>query len=104
MGLQMNSSGNPHGAVPALLGADYRARYLYRILRIHYSEESMWNIEQRFSPKAIESMAALGVALGSTRGVGRGEKYGCGAEFRKGPHDLYQMTVSPTIKLKRHFT
>src|SRR6266851_3599256 len=82
----------------------YRARYLYRILRIHYSEETMWNIEQRFSPKAIESLAALGFAVGSTRGVVRVEKYGCGAEFRKGPDDLYEMTVIPTIMLKGRFT
>ncbi len=42
----------------------------------------MWNVEERFSPKAIESLAALGFAVGSTRGVVRVEKYGCGAEFR----------------------
>jgi hypothetical protein len=64
----------------------------------------MWNIEQRFSPKAIESLAALGFAVGSTRGVVRVEKYGCGAEFRKGPDDLYQMTIAPTIMLKGQFT
>src|SRR5467141_4552208 len=104
MGLQMNSSGNPQGTAPALLRADYRARYLYRILRIHYSQETMWNIEQRFSPKAIESMAALGFAVGSTRGVVRVEKYGCGAEFRKGTDGLYQMTIVPTIMLKGQFT
>src|SRR5260370_7834555 len=95
MRLQMNSSGNPQGTAPALLGADYRARYLYRILRIHYSEETMWNIEQRFSPKAIESMAALGFAVGSTRGAVRVEKYGCGAAFRKGTDHLYQMPATP---------
>ncbi len=44
----------------------------------------MWNVEERFSPKTIESLAALGFAVGSTRGVVRVEKYGCGAEFRKG--------------------
>src|SRR5947208_16863566 len=64
----------------------------------------MWNVEERFSPKAIESLAALGFAVGSTRGVVRVEKYGCGAEFRKGPDDLYQMTVTPTIMLKGKFT
>src|SRR6059036_130453 len=64
----------------------------------------MWNVEERFSPKAIESLAALGFAVGSTRGVVRVEKYGCGAEFRKGPDDLYQMTISPTIMLKGQFT
>src|SRR5258708_8766533 len=64
----------------------------------------MWNVEQKFSPKAIESLAALGFAVGSTRGVVRVEKYGSGAEFRKGPDDLYQMTIAPTIMLKGQFT
>src|SRR5260370_37194176 len=64
----------------------------------------MWNIEERFSPKAIESLAALGFAVGSTRGVVRVEKYGSGAEFRKGTDELYQMTVIPTIMLKGQFT
>jgi hypothetical protein len=77
---------------------------LYRIARIHYSEKAMWNIEERFSPRAIESLAALGFAVGSTRGVVRVEKYGCGAEFRKGPDDLYQMTITPAIMLKGQFT
>jgi hypothetical protein len=77
---------------------------LYSIAAIHYSEWTMWNVEKRFSPKAIESLAALGFAVGSTRGVVRVEKYGCGAEFRKGPDDLYEMTVIPTIMLKGRFT
>jgi hypothetical protein len=77
---------------------------LYRNARIHYSENAMWNVEERFSPRAIESLAALGFAVGSTRGVVRVEKYGCGAEFRKGTDDLYQMTIVPTIMLKGQFT
>ena len=64
----------------------------------------MWNVEERFSPKAIEGLAALGFAVGSTRGVVRVEKYGCGAEFRKGTDGLYQMTVLPTIMVKGQFT
>jgi hypothetical protein len=63
----------------------------------------MWNVEERFLPTAIESLAALGFAVGSTRGVVRVEKYGCGAEFRKGT-DRYQMTIMPTIMLKGQFT
>jgi len=43
----------------------------------------MWNVEERFSQKAIESLAALGFTVGSTRGVVRVEKYGSGAEFRQ---------------------
>jgi hypothetical protein len=64
----------------------------------------MWNIEGRFSQKAIESLAALGFSVGSTRGVVRVEKYGCGAEFRKGSDGLYQMTILPTIMVKGQFT
>lgn len=77
---------------------------LYRRAFIHYPKKPMWNVEERFAPKAIEGMAALGFAVGSTRGVVRVEKYGCGAEFRKGTDGLYQMTVSPTIMLKGQFT
>jgi hypothetical protein len=64
----------------------------------------MWNVEDRFLPKAIEGMAALGFSVGSTRGVVRVEKYGSGAEFRRGTDDRYQMTVLPTIMLKGQFT
>jgi hypothetical protein len=64
----------------------------------------MWNVEERFSPKAIESLAALGFAVGSTRGVVRVEKYGSGAEFRKMPDGSFQMTVLPTVMHKGQFT
>ena len=64
----------------------------------------MWNVNERFSQAAIESLAALGFSVGSTRGVVRVEKYGCGAEFRKGPDGLFQMTVMPTIMLHGKFT
>ena len=64
----------------------------------------MWNVDERFSPKAIEGLAALGFSVGSTRGVVRVEKYGCGAEFRKGSDERYQMTVMPTIMMKGQFT
>src|SRR5713226_3746631 len=69
-----------------------------------YSGSIMWNVAERFLPKAIESLAALGFAVGSTRGVVRVEKYGCGAEFRKGTDDRYEMTIIPTIMLKGQFT
>src|ERR1700675_1821670 len=77
---------------------------LYRTLCIYYAKSTMWNVEERFTPKQIESLAALGFAVGRTRGVVRVEKYGSGAEFRKGTDDLYQMTVVPTIMLKGRFT
>ena len=64
----------------------------------------MWNVNERFSQTAIEGLAALGFTVGSTRGVVRVEKYGCGAEFRKDAEARYQMTVMPTIMLKGKFT
>ena len=64
----------------------------------------MWNIEERFSPRAIESLAALGFTVGSTRGVVRVEEFGCGAEFRKTPDERYQMTIQPAIMLNGRFT
>ena len=64
----------------------------------------MWNVNERFSQSAMESLAALGFGVGSTRGVVRVEKYGCGAEFRKDADSRYQMTVMPTIMLKGKFT
>jgi hypothetical protein len=64
----------------------------------------MWNVEDRFSPKAMESLAVLGFSVGSTRGVVRVEKYGAGAEFRQGTDGLYQFTILPTIMLKGQFT
>lgn len=64
----------------------------------------MWNVEERFSPKAIEGLAALGFAVGSTRGVIRVEKYGCGAEFRQAPEGHLTLTILPTIMLKGQFT
>ena len=64
----------------------------------------MWNVEQRFVSKQIESLAALGFAVGSTRGVVRVEKYGCGAEFRQGTDGTFQMTIIPTVMVKGQFT
>jgi hypothetical protein len=63
----------------------------------------MWNVEQRFESKAIESLAALGFSVGSTRGVVRVEKYGCGAEFRQGTDSRYQLTILPTVMVKGQF-
>src|ERR1700722_20673784 len=77
---------------------------LYRRAFVHYPKEPMWNVDERFLPKAIEGLAALGFKVGSTRGVVRVEKYGCGAEFRKGTDEQYQMTILPTIMLKGQFT
>lgn len=74
-------------------------------MRSHsFSLSTMWNVNERFSQKAIESLAALGFGVGSTRGVVRVEKYGSGAEFRKESDGNYQMTVQPTIMLNGKFT
>ena len=64
----------------------------------------MWNVSERFSQTAIESLAALGFSVGSTRGVVRVEKYGCGAEFRKDADGQFHITVMPTIMLGGKFT
>jgi hypothetical protein len=64
----------------------------------------MWNVEDRFSQKTMEGLAALGFSVGSTRGVVRVEKYDSGAEFRKGTDDRYQMTIQPTIMINGQFT
>jgi hypothetical protein len=64
----------------------------------------MWNVDERFSQKAIESLAALGFTVGSTRGVVRVEKYGCGAEFRQDNDGRYQLTIIPTIMVKGQFS
>ena len=64
----------------------------------------MWDVNERFSQKAIESLVALGFSVGSTRGVVRVEKYGGGAEFRQGPDGLFQMTVPPSIMMGGQFT
>src|ERR1700704_64831 len=64
----------------------------------------MWNVQERFEKKQMDQLAALGFAVGSTRGVVRVEKYGCGAEFRQMPDGRFQMTIMPTIMLNGQFT
>lgn len=64
----------------------------------------MWNVDERFSQKAIESLAAQGFTVGSTRGVVRVEKYGSGAEFRQDTDGSYQLTILPTIMVKGQFS
>jgi hypothetical protein len=46
----------------------------------------------------------MGFSVGSTRGVVRVEKYGCGAEFRQNPDGRFQMTILPSIMMKGQFT
>ena len=64
----------------------------------------MWTVEERFEKKAMDSLAALGFSVGSTRGVVRVEKYGSGAEFRQNTDGRFQMTILPSIMLSGQFT
>ena len=64
----------------------------------------MWNVDERFEKKAMDSLAALGFSVGSTRGVVRVEKYGSGAEFRQIPDGRFHMTILPSIMLNGRFT
>jgi hypothetical protein len=64
----------------------------------------MWNVNERFEKKAMDSLAALGFGVGSTRGVVRVEKFDCGAEFRQVPDGHFQMTILPAIMLHGRFT
>ena len=64
----------------------------------------MWNVDERFEKRQMDSLAALGFSVGSTRGVVRVEKYGCGAEFRQNPDERFQMTILPSIMMKGQFT
>lgn len=64
----------------------------------------MWNVEEVFEKRTMDSLAALGFTVGSTRGVVRVEKYGCGAEFRQNNDGRFQMTILPTIMMKGQFT
>jgi hypothetical protein len=64
----------------------------------------MWNVDERFEKKQMDSLAALGFSVGSTRGVVRVEKYGCGAEFRQDPDERFRMTVLSTIMVKGQFS
>ena len=64
----------------------------------------MWNIDEQFEKTQMDGLAALGFSVGSTRGVVRVEKYGCGAEFRQTPDEHFHMTVLPTIMVKGQFS
>ena len=93
-----------HLAAPRTMPGEEIGRGLYSRAQESYSESPMWNVEERFSPKAIDSLAALGFSVGSTRGVVRAEKYGCGAEFRVNPDGRYQLTILPAIMFRGQFT
>ena len=73
-------------------------------ISLDYSRWAMWNVTGRFAKAAIDALVSYGFSVGSTRGVVRVEKYGCGAEFRQNPDGRYEMTVPPNIMLDRLFT
>jgi hypothetical protein len=64
----------------------------------------MWNVNGKIEPTAIETLPSKGFKVGSTGGVVRVEKYGCGAEFRRRADGGYQMTVLPTVVFHGQFT
>jgi len=63
----------------------------------------MWDLTERFSASTLEKLPAAGFAVGSTRGVMRVEKHGCGAELRKTPDGSYQMTIMPAVLINGEF-
>ena len=65
----------------------------------------MWDVKQRFEPSLImEKLHSLGFTVGSTGGVARVEKYGCGSEFRRAQDGKYQMTILPSVIVNDQFT
>lgn len=64
----------------------------------------MWYVDGRFDLAKIESLPTFGFTVRSTGGVVRIEKYGCGAELRRLPDGLYQMTELPSIMVQGRFT
>jgi hypothetical protein len=64
----------------------------------------MWNVDERFPAKLMETLPAAGFIVSSTGGVTRVEKYGCGAEFRRTSDDHYLMKILPTILMNGQFT
>ena len=92
-------------AQPTLLSINVEiTERLYSGKEIVYAGIPMWNVNERFEKKAMDGLVALGFGVGSTRGVVRVEKYGCGAEFRQDRDLKFRMTVLPTIMLKGQFT
>jgi hypothetical protein len=63
----------------------------------------MWYVDERFDQGKIESLSSKAFTVRSTGGVVRIEKYGCGAELRKMPDGLYQMTELPQIMKQGQF-
>jgi hypothetical protein len=65
---------------------------------------AMWYVDQLFKQAQVESLSAKGFLVRSSGGVVRIEKYECGAELRRTPEDVYQMTQIPCIMWQGQFT
>jgi hypothetical protein len=64
----------------------------------------MWQVDERFETKLIESLPARGFTVRSTGGVVRVENHGCAAEFRRTPEGRYQMTLLPAVLVNNQFS
>ena len=64
----------------------------------------MWYVNKVFDQSQVESLSSKGFLVRSSGGVVRIEKYDCGAELRRTPDGVYQMTVMPSIMLNGQFT
>ncbi|MFZ0637203.1 MAG: hypothetical protein WA755_02140 [Candidatus Acidiferrales bacterium] len=64
----------------------------------------MWYVNKVFSEEIVAKLPAMGFSVRNTGGVVRIEKYGCGAELRRGTDATYHMTELPTIMLNGQFT
>lgn len=64
----------------------------------------MWYVKKQFDQSQVESLSSKGFLVRSSGGVVRIEKYECGAELRRTPEGVYQMTVMPSIMLQGQFT
>jgi len=65
---------------------------------------AMWYVDNLFKQAQVESLSAKGFLVRSSGGVVRIQKYDCGAELRRTPDDVYQMTQIPCIMWQGQFT
>ncbi len=64
----------------------------------------MWYVNKLFDQPTVESISAKGFLVRNSGGVVRIEKYNCGAELRKTPEGVFQMTEIPCIMMQGQFT
>jgi len=82
----MNSSRNPQSGI-TLRAKGARRDAFYRILLIHYSEETMWNVEQKFLTESNREPGGAGICrgAGNARRGTRGKVRQRGRNFAKAP-------------------